>query len=49
MDINHTALEWVAGYILPFGSDATVLEPTELIELIQQKINELQQHYCRLE
>ena len=47
MEINHGALEWVADYILPFGNNATVLEPVELIELIQQKIYELHQHYCR--
>ena len=46
MEINHDALEWVADYILPFGNNATVLEPVELIELIQQKIYELHEHYC---
>ena len=49
MDINHAALEWVADYILPFGSDATVLEPVELIKLMQQKIYSLYQHYCGAE
>ncbi len=47
MEINHSALEWVADYILPFGNNATVLEPAELIEIIQQKIYELHQHYCK--
>ena len=47
MEINHAALEWVADYILPFGNNATVLEPVELIKLIQQKIYELHQHYCK--
>ena len=46
MEINHDALEWVADYILPFGNNATVLEPVELIELIQQKIYELHEPYC---
>ena len=46
MEINHAALEWVADYILPFGNNATVLEPVELIKLMQQKIYELYQHYC---
>lgn len=46
MKIHHTALEWVADYILPFGSNATVLEPPELIKLLQQKISELYQQYC---
>ena len=49
MEINHTALEWVADYILPFGNNATVLAPLELIKLMQQKIYELHQHYCSLE
>ena len=49
MDINHAALEWVADYILPFGSDATVLEPVELIKLMQQKIYSLYEHYCGAE
>ena len=49
MDINHAALEWVADYILPFGSDATVLEPVELIKLMKQKIYSLYQHYCGAE
>ena len=49
MEINHAALEWVADYILPFGNNATVLAPLELIKLMQQKIYELHQHYCSLE
>ena len=49
MEINHAALEWVADYILPFGNNATVLEPAELIKLMQQKIYELHQHYCKSE
>ncbi len=49
MDINHAALEWVADFILPFGRNATVLEPAELIERIRQKICELHQHYCKFE
>ena len=47
MEINHAALEWVADYILPFGKNATVLEPVALIQLMQQKIDELYQHYCK--
>ncbi len=47
MEINHDALAWVADYILPFGNNATVLEPLELIELIKQKIHALHQHYCK--
>lgn len=46
MEINHAALEWVADYILPFGKNATILEPAELI---QQKIYELYRHYCKSE
>ncbi len=49
MEINHAALEWVADYILPFGNDATVSEPVELIKLMQQKICELYRHYCKAE
>ena len=47
MKINRAALEWTADYILPFGNNATVLEPAELAELIRQKIYELQKHYCK--
>ena len=47
MEINRAALEWVADYILPFGNNATVLEPVELIKIMQQKIHELHQHYCK--
>ena len=46
MEINYDALEWVADYILPFGNNATVLEPVELIERMRQKVYELYQHYC---
>lgn len=46
MEIDHAALEWVADYLLPFGNDAIVLEPTELIERMRQKIWELYQQYC---
>ncbi len=49
MEINHAALEWVADYMLPFGSNAMVLEPTELVERMQQKIYELYQQYCKSE
>ncbi len=45
MEINRSAIEWVADYLLPLGSHATVLEPAELIEFMKQKIYELQQHY----
>ncbi|MDE7014508.1 MAG: WYL domain-containing protein [Kineothrix sp.] len=48
MEISHAALEWVADYILPFGNNATVLEPVELIGLMKQKAYELYQHYCQL-
>ncbi len=37
MEINLAALEWIADYLLTFGNNATVLEPAELIGLIQQK------------
>ncbi len=46
MEIDHAALEWVADYILPFGNNATVSEPVELIKLLQHKICELHRHYC---
>ena len=49
MEINYDALEWVADYILPFGNNATVLEPVELIERMRQKVYELYQHYCKSE
>ena len=39
MEINLAALEWVADYLLPFGSNATVLEPVELIKLVQPCLN----------
>ena len=47
MEIRHATLDWVADYFLPFGINATVLEPPELVELMKQKIYELHQHYCR--
>lgn len=47
MEIDYAALEWVADYMLPFGNNATVLEPVELIGLMRQKIYELHQHYCQ--
>ncbi len=46
MEIDHAALEWVADYILPFGKEATVLEPEELLERMRQKIRELHRQYC---
>ncbi len=46
MEIDHAALEWVADYILPFGKEATVLEPEELLERMRQKIWELHRQYC---
>ena len=49
MEISHDALAWVADYLLPFGDNATVSEPAELITLMQQKICGLYQHYCRPE
>ncbi|MCI9215738.1 YafY family protein [Lachnospiraceae bacterium 42-17] len=49
MEINHAALEWAADYILPFGNNATVLEPVELTEIMQKKVYELYQHYCKSE
>lgn len=49
MEIDRASLEWAADYILPFGNNATVLEPMELIQLIRQKIYELHHHYCRSE
>lgn len=49
MDIRHGTLEWVADYLLPLGSNATVLEPPELIELMKHKIDELHRHYFRSE
>ena len=49
MEINHAALEWVADYILPFGNDAVVLEPAELIERMRQKIYELYRQYWKTE
>jgi predicted DNA-binding transcriptional regulator YafY len=47
MKIRHSTLDWVADYFLSFGNNATVLEPSELVELMKQKIYELHQHYCR--
>lgn len=46
MEIRHATLEWVADYLLPLGSHATVLEPVELIELMKHKTRELYRHYC---
>lgn len=49
MEVCHATLEWVADYFLPLGSDATVLEPVELIEIMKRKISTLYGHYFKLE
>ncbi|MDE7016277.1 MAG: YafY family transcriptional regulator [Lachnospiraceae bacterium] len=46
MDIDHAALEWAADYFLPFGKNATIIEPLALVTLMKHKIYELHQHYC---
>ena len=46
MEIRQSTLEWVAEYFLSFGTNATVLAPVELREIMQQKVNELYKHYC---
>lgn len=47
LDLNDTALEWLAEYLLAFGADAMVLEPDALIGLMKHKINSLYQQYCQ--
>ena len=49
MEVCHATLEWVADYFLPLGSDATVLEPVELIEIMKRKISTLYGHYFKPE
>lgn len=46
MEIRHATLEWVADYLLPLGRNAVVLEPAQLVELMQYKTGELYKHYC---
>lgn len=45
MEIKQATLEWIADYFLPFGKNATVLEPKELIALMKHKTQELYEHY----
>lgn len=45
MEIRQSTLEWVAEYFLPFGNNATILEPIELIQLMKYKVHELYQYY----
>lgn len=45
MDISATTLEWVAEYLLSFGTNATVLEPEELKVRMKLKVQELYHHY----
>ncbi|MCC0668340.1 MULTISPECIES: helix-turn-helix transcriptional regulator [unclassified Clostridioides] len=48
MYISKTTLNWVAEYFLSFGKEATVLEPIELKTLIKSKVQELYNHYCKI-
>lgn len=41
MEIRQATLEWVADFLLPFGNNATILEPIELIQLMKTKSEEL--------
>ncbi|MFV0393292.1 MAG: helix-turn-helix transcriptional regulator [Coprobacillaceae bacterium] len=46
MHIKESTLDWVAGYLLPLGNNATILGPVELMDIMKSKIQELQEHYC---
>lgn len=46
MHIPKATLNWVAEYLLSFGSNATVIEPIELKSLIKSKVLELCNHHC---
>lgn len=45
LEIRYSTLEWIAEYFLSFGKHAIILEPVELIQLMQTKVWELYQHY----
>jgi len=47
MYIPQATLDWVAGYLLFLGKDATILEPAELKELVKSKVLELYTHCCK--
>lgn len=46
MRVPQATLDWIADYLLPLGKEASVLEPTELKEMVRTKIRELYAHYC---
>ena len=46
MKIRQATMEWVANYFLPFGADATIIEPMELKELMKKKVTVLYKQYC---
>ncbi|MGO1044537.1 helix-turn-helix transcriptional regulator [Clostridioides difficile] len=48
MYISKTTLNWVAEYFLSFVKEATVLEPIELKTLMKSKVQELYNHYCKI-
>lgn len=39
-------MEWIAEYFLPLGKNVTILEPTELLNLMKEKTSELYHYYC---
>lgn len=46
MKIRQSTMEWVANYFLSFGTDATIIEPVVLKEIIKKKVVELYKQYC---
>ena len=46
MKIRQSTMEWVANYFLSFGTDATIIEPVVLKEIIKKKVMELYKQYC---
>lgn len=48
MHIPHAYLEWVAEYLLPLGINAKVIEPQELVTIIQDKAKQLYYHHCKI-
>ncbi len=47
MEIPSSMVEWTAEYLLALGTNATVIEPPELISLLKDKTTALYEHYGR--
>lgn len=46
MTVPYHTLDWISDYLLRFGTEATILEPQELLDGMKNKIRILSEHYC---